>query len=70
LRALVVRRWLLRVGIAARGLTARHIQAVRGLAESARGGTEAHLPRGWIVRRLAHHLCAARRTVVNRRVGG
>lgn len=66
LRALLVRRWLLRAGVAARGLTARHVEAVRGLAESARGGTETHLPGGWTVRRTAHRLRADRLTSLRR----
>lgn len=51
LRCLLVRRWLLRNGVSPRGLTTRHIEAVRGLAESVRGGTQTHLPRGWRVQR-------------------
>jgi tRNA(Ile)-lysidine synthase len=70
LRTLLVRRWLLRAGVAARDLTARHVEAVRGLAESARGGTETHLPGGWTVRRAGQQLRAERVDARGRSSGG
>ena len=59
-RPLVVRRWLVGAGLAARALTARHAQAVVHLAEVTRGGGEAHLPCGWLVRRGGTHLVIER----------
>jgi len=65
-RPLLVRRWLLRAGVAARSLTARHAQAVLRLAEMARGRAEAHLPGGWSARRVAGHLIVERVRSVRR----
>lgn len=59
LRPLLVRRWLLRAGVA-QSLTARHAQAVLRLAEATRGRSEAHLPGGWTARRLGPHLTVER----------
>jgi tRNA(Ile)-lysidine synthase len=56
LRTLLVRRWLTRVGLSARSVTARHADAVRDLAVSARRRSEVHLPRGWVVRRVGPQL--------------
>ncbi len=56
LRALLVRRWLLRGGVPAQALTARHARAVQCLAEAARGRGEAHLPGGWTARRVGGHI--------------
>ena len=56
LRSLLVRRWLLRAGMPARGLTARHARAVQSLAEALRGGGEVHLPDGWTARRVGRHI--------------
>ena len=56
LRPLLVRRWLLRAGLAPRTLTARHADAVLDLAVRRRGRAQAHLPGGWIARRIGAHL--------------
>ena len=58
-RAVLVRRWLLRAGVPGRVLTARHTAAVLALADGERGRAEIHLPRGWTVRRTRQHLHAA-----------
>lgn len=55
-RSLVVRRWLLRSGVAPESLTARHAHAVLDLAQRGRGRAEVHLPGGWIARRSTRHL--------------
>ena len=62
LRTLLVRCWLVRAGVSARGLTARHAAAVRELAESARGRSETHLPGGWAVRRIGPRLHVERQS--------
>jgi hypothetical protein len=59
LRSLLVRRWLLRSGVSAGALTARHAQAVRELAERRGGRAEVHLPGGWTARRVGTVLVAA-----------
>ena len=67
-RGLLVRRWLLRAGVAARALTARHAQAVVRLAEAASGRSEAHLPGGWTARRAAGLLLLDREVTEGRRL--
>jgi tRNA(Ile)-lysidine synthase len=56
LRSLLVRRWLLRAGVARRALAARHAQAVVQLAMANRRRGEAYLPGGWTARRAGAHL--------------
>jgi len=67
-RPLLVRRWLLRGGVAARALTARHAHAVLRLAEAARGRAETHLPGGWTARRVRASLVLDRPQSTARRV--
>jgi tRNA(Ile)-lysidine synthase len=69
LRPLLVRRWLLRAGVARRGLTARHADAVLQLATGRRGGTEAHLPGGWTARRVGASLQVEHQLSARRRAG-
>ena len=66
LRSLLVRRWLLRAGVPAQALTARHARAVQCLAEAERTGGEAHLPGGWIARRVRSQLQVDQRQRVAR----
>jgi tRNA(Ile)-lysidine synthase len=66
LRPLVLRRWLVRAGVAERALTTRHTRAVLDLAHRERGRAEAHLPGGWVVRRERAAIIVERGTAVGR----
>jgi tRNA(Ile)-lysidine synthase len=68
LRPLLVRRWLMRAGLAGRGLTARHALGVLQLVENGRGRAEVHLPGGWTVRRNGAHLLVDRHPSPGRRL--
>jgi tRNA(Ile)-lysidine synthase len=61
LRQLLVRRWLVRAGVPARLLSARHIRGVLQLAEAAKGRAETHLPVRWRARRSRGTLRVERR---------
>jgi tRNA(Ile)-lysidine synthase len=68
LRPLLVRRWLMRAGLAGCGLTARHALGVLQLIENRRGRAEIHLPGGWTARRNGPHLLVDRHPSPGRRL--
>ena len=70
LRSLLVRRWLLRAGLSARGLSARHVRGVLELVGAASGYAEVHLPGGWTARQIAGHLEIDRSAPRGRRASG
>ncbi len=55
-RGYVLRHWLVAAGVAARGLSARHIEAVEHLASGARRSGAVAVPGGGRVRRVGSHL--------------
>ena len=67
-RPLLLRRWLLRAGVAAGSLTARHAQAVLQLAEAGRGRAEVHLPGGWTAHRAGSSVVLDRQASAGRRL--
>jgi tRNA(Ile)-lysidine synthase len=66
-RALLARRWLVRVGVPRRRLERRHVRAVIALALAVEGRGEIHLPLGWTVRRNQGRLTATRRKSLSTR---
>jgi tRNA(Ile)-lysidine synthase len=63
LRPLLVRRWLVRAGVPARLLTARHVHCVVRLAEAEKGRAETHLPARWSAQRSRGSVRVERRPV-------